>query len=306
MNTLDIHFAMHPTFFFVMAFILGACLASFFNVVIFRSATIEAQEDARTVKDWLEAHGAIFPDSLKYLLGKMTLSQPPSHCYSCKNELEWWHNVPIFGHIILRGRCGHCGAKYSAQYPIVEFLGGLTLALSFVFLKDQGSLVFFLGGVVFMSLFLLFFLDLKTYTLIESVMVSIIWISILASTYGISIIQNITTKNLILGCVLGYIIMYAIAFCGKLWKGEDVMGGGDAILVAALGAVAGWQGALFIIGVAPFIGAGHYLLHKIKNKVHSTPDYIPNDEAIPYGPSLIIAFFTYLFFGETIIGFLFP
>ncbi len=45
---------------------------------------------------------------------------PTSRCPKCNQKLTWRENIPIFGWILLRGKCRFCKAKISAQYPIVE------------------------------------------------------------------------------------------------------------------------------------------------------------------------------------------
>ncbi len=47
---------------------------------------------------------------------------PASRCPSCETKLTWRENIPIFGWLILRGRCRFCQSKISPEYPIVEAL----------------------------------------------------------------------------------------------------------------------------------------------------------------------------------------
>lgn len=56
-----------------------------------------------------------------------------SACMHCHTSLQWYELIPILSWIALRGRCGHCGAGISLQYPAVEALvaaGFLGLGLS--------------------------------------------------------------------------------------------------------------------------------------------------------------------------------
>jgi len=78
-----------------IAFILGAVIGSFINVVILR---IPKEESVVFIS---------------------------SHCTSCQTPLKPWHNIPIFSWIFLRGRCSFCKTKISAQYPIIEIISGL-------------------------------------------------------------------------------------------------------------------------------------------------------------------------------------
>lgn len=45
---------------------------------------------------------------------------PTSRCPKCNHKLTWRENIPIFGWILLRGKCRFCKSKISPEYPIVE------------------------------------------------------------------------------------------------------------------------------------------------------------------------------------------
>src|SRR6266550_4282072 len=83
-------------------FILGACVGSFLNVVVWRLPRGES------------------------------LVSPPSHCPKCNHKLAWFDNVPILGWIMLRGRCRYCAAPISPRYPIVEFATAALFAATYL------------------------------------------------------------------------------------------------------------------------------------------------------------------------------
>jgi leader peptidase (prepilin peptidase) / N-methyltransferase len=83
--------------FIVWSFVIGGVIGSFINVVVYR-----------------------VPRGL-------SLIEPPSHCPRCKHPIRWYHNVPIVGWLVLRGKCRDCGEPISPRYPLVE----LTFALMF-------------------------------------------------------------------------------------------------------------------------------------------------------------------------------
>lgn len=43
-----------------------------------------------------------------------------SHCPACGHPIRWRHNLPIFGWLILRGRCYDCGAPIPVRYWLFE------------------------------------------------------------------------------------------------------------------------------------------------------------------------------------------
>lgn len=51
-----------------------------------------------------------------------SLLRPPSRCPSCEAAIRPWHNVPVLGWVVLRGRCASCGAPIGVRYPLVEAL----------------------------------------------------------------------------------------------------------------------------------------------------------------------------------------
>jgi leader peptidase (prepilin peptidase)/N-methyltransferase len=81
----------------------GGAVGSFLNVVIYR-----------------------LPNGL-------SLISPPSHCPTCKQPIRWFDNVPVFGWIMLGGRCRHCHCRISIRYPLVEaFTAAMFAALAIV------------------------------------------------------------------------------------------------------------------------------------------------------------------------------
>ena len=81
----------------VFAFGLGACVASFLNVVVWRVPRGES------------------------------IVSPPSHCPKCNAPIRWWQNIPIVSWLALRGRCANCREPISPRYIMVELLGGVLL-----------------------------------------------------------------------------------------------------------------------------------------------------------------------------------
>ena len=77
--------------------LLGACVGSFTNVVVWR---------------WPRQESVVVPGS---------------HCPRCGHAIRWHDNLPVLGWLLLRGRCRDCGAAISWRYPAVEAFSALLL-----------------------------------------------------------------------------------------------------------------------------------------------------------------------------------
>ncbi|MDD3253181.1 MAG: prepilin peptidase [Lachnospiraceae bacterium] len=88
----------------LMAFIwlLGACIFSFLNVVIYR-----------------------VPRKISFVRGF-------SHCPDCGHQLSGLDMIPVFSWLALRGHCRYCKCSVSPRYTWVELFGGC-MALLCVF-----------------------------------------------------------------------------------------------------------------------------------------------------------------------------
>ena len=85
------------TLLFIGAF--GACVGSLINVLVYR-----------------------LPRGLNVVT-------PASRCPSCETKLTWRENIPVFGWILLGGKCRFCKSKISPEYPIVEAIVALLFML---------------------------------------------------------------------------------------------------------------------------------------------------------------------------------
>ncbi|HDZ22770.1 hypothetical protein LCGC14_0452620 [marine sediment metagenome] len=91
--------------------LLGACVGSFLNVVIWRLPRGES---------------IVFPSS---------------HCPACGRPIRWFDNVPLVSWLVLRGRCRACHAPISPRYLLIEaataaMVVGLYVAYYMLDLRD--------------------------------------------------------------------------------------------------------------------------------------------------------------------------
>jgi len=79
--------------------------------------------------------GLVVGSALNVLIFRLAIGRsalwPSSHCFSCFNAIKWYDNLPIFGYLILGGRCRKCHNPYSARYLITELLIGILFAMVF-------------------------------------------------------------------------------------------------------------------------------------------------------------------------------
>lgn len=84
-----------------IAFVLGACIGSFLNVIIYR-IPIGPQK---------RASGQVF-----------NINAPRSHCPICKHQLAWYENIPLVSWLIQGAKCKNCKTTIPARYPAIELL----------------------------------------------------------------------------------------------------------------------------------------------------------------------------------------
>src|ERR1700709_162213 len=93
----------------IFLFVLGSCIGSFLNVVVWRLPRGES------------------------------LVTPPSRCPKCNTRLSWRDNIPVFGWIFLRGKCRYCKAPISPRYPTIEAITGGLFVLYYVMFYMVGG-----------------------------------------------------------------------------------------------------------------------------------------------------------------------
>ena len=248
---------------YICALILGLCLGSFINVVIYRLPIMQGYA----------------PDHINIQNCKQTLSlmQPASFCPQCRLSLRWWMNLPLLSYIILRGRCHFCHTKISYLYPVVEIATTvLFLALAYNY-HDAMHLISY--SILLISLLALSIIDLKTMILPDILTIPLMWLGLIANLYGDlsgSLLLSVT------GAIIGYLFLATIYWLFKLFTKKDGLGFGDFKLMAAIGA---WLGNQYIIPVA-LISSSFAILYAVVNFLLLKKNM---REAIPFGPFLSLA-----------------
>ena len=259
----------NPALGYPAAAVFGATLGSFLNVVILR---LPRRMEWQWKRDSRE------------MLGEPELYDPPppgivverSHCPHCKAQLSWYENIPLVSWLIQRGKCRHCGAPVSVQYPLVELLTML-LVVACVWRFGFGWQGF---GAIVLTCFLIALagIDLRTQLLPDQLTLPLLWLGLIAASDSL----YMPVKPALLGAIAGYVSLWSVWWLFKQITGKEGMGHGDFKLLAALGAWTGLQGILPTILMSSLVGAiiGSIWL-AMKGRDRATP--------IPFGPYLAVA-----------------
>lgn len=136
-------FVLAPKFFIILLIIISAAFGSFFTMYCYRLPIM--------IQAWKNNKKA-----------SVNLCFPASHCPQCKTKLKPWHNFPLIGYLIQRGKCVFCQTQIPIRYFLIE-LGFVLFSLLVVLLFKISYLalvvvcgtwlLFFCGVLVFLLLF---------------------------------------------------------------------------------------------------------------------------------------------------------
>ncbi len=205
------------------AFWVGACMGSFFNVLIHRLPREES------------------------------IVRPGSRCPACGRPIRAWENIPLLSFALLGGRCAGCRGKISWRYPAVEALTGAGYAL--IAVADGPGAVMARDLVFFSLLVPITFIDVD-----HRIIPDALSLGGLAAGLLLSLLPGGDWKASLAGGALGGGVLYGTAFAYEKATGREGMGGGDIKLIAMVGAFLGWRGALLTIFLGSVLGVGGGLL----------------------------------------------
>ena len=193
--------------------------------------------------------------------------QGRSHCDQCDEKIPWYGLMPVFGWVFVKGKCLSCESKVSIKYPLYELIGGGLFALGYLVL--DGQWVEFVIYCLFISLMIIVTVSDIEYKIVPD---SILLIFLPFLFIGRMIEPAMSIWNSILGGVLGFLVMYAIAWYGKKRFKKDALGGGDIKLYFLIGLFLGAQIVFLSLFFASLLGL---ILGKVvMNKEREVP-FVP-------------------------------
>lgn len=242
--------------FSLLSFIVGSCLGSFCNVLIYR-----------------------LPRDLSIIL-------PSSFCPECRKALKPYDNIPILSYLILKGRCRFCKKRIPFRYPLVEFLSGLFSL--YLYMRFGLGLGYFVYLYFILTLIVITSIDLS-FRIIPDIL-SFAGIGVVLILIGIGFFPPIRS---LLGILLGGGTFFLVSRIYCLLRGKEGLGGGDIKLLAMIGGFLGPKGVFFVIFFSSLLGSifGIYLLG-IKKVERSYP--IPFGPFLSLGAIVFILGGSYL------------
>jgi leader peptidase (prepilin peptidase)/N-methyltransferase len=200
-----------------------------------------------------------------------------SRCDSCKKDLQPRDLVPIFSALWLRGRCRYCGAAIAPHHLVIEVLAAMIGAAALLIAPDWTG---FAGAIFGWLLLLLAALDLQHYWVPDRITVTMATLGILVGALGTipALSEPLVYPFLsdrIIGAVLGFLALAAIALAYRAIRKREGLGGGDPKMFGAIGAWVGWQGLPNVLLGATMIGLLFVLTKALRREKVNLSDRLP-------------------------------
>lgn len=206
---------------YILTLILGACVGSFLNVLIYRT-----------------------PNNI-------SIVAPASHCPNCKTPLKWLDNIPVLSWLFLGGKCRYCKAPISPRYIMVELLNVVLWLLSVLVFWKVSPLVSVASALTCSVLIVITFIDLEHKWIPDRFQIALLAIGIV-----LTIFDPITPYlDHILGLVVGAGVLGLFYGLGWLIYKKEALGVGDIKLMSVCGLILGWKATLVALFFGAIIGA---------------------------------------------------
>lgn len=207
----------HPVIAPLAAAILGAIFGSFIGALVVR-----------------------WPAGRSILTGR-------SQCDACGAQLKPWQLIPLISYILLRGRCAACGTAIGWHCFAIELSAALTGALSLAVHPGAEGLAIAAFGWLLLPLALL---DLRHYWLPHPLNAALA----LGALAGAALDIPPDWTSRLIGAGAGCGGLWLIALLYRLTRGREGLGGGDPLLLGAIGLWLGWQALPLVLLIASGLG----------------------------------------------------
>lgn len=213
---------------------------------------------------------------------KESITLKRSHCMTCGHTLSWYELIPLFSYLFLGGKCRHCKAHISAQYPIIEGANGLIYVI--FFLAKGITVETFLYCLCASALLALSVIDWRTQEIPLGFPVFI---------FMLGLVRLVTDLGNWSQYVIGLfaVSVFLLLIC-LFTKGRGI-GHGDIKLMAATGLLLGWKLSVVAFIMACIIATVVYLIRMATRKV---------GRRLAFGPYLSMGIFIVMIWGEQLVS----
>lgn len=221
---------------YILAGILGLCVGSFLNVVIYR-----------------------LPNS-------MSLAHPGSHCPRCGYVLKWYDNLPVFSYLLLGGRCRQCRERISLRYPVVELTNAFLWLFSVYVFYRESPLYTVTALVASSALICVFFIDLEHMLIFNR-------FHVILSLCGVAAMfsDSFTVwHDHLIGMLVGGGLFLGLYYASIAVLKKEGLGLGDVKYAAVAGLLLGWQKLILAILIASLAGSVFMI---IANRIRRAEKY---------------------------------
>jgi leader peptidase (prepilin peptidase)/N-methyltransferase len=278
-------FEQFPAFYLTSLFVLGLCVGSFLNVVIYRLPVMMQSEWRSDCLVFLEQPAE--PEKEKF-----NLVVPRSRCGNCGHAISAIENIPVLSYLVLLGKCAECKTPISIQYPMVEIF---TALVSLVVGWHFGVSLQALAALLFSwCLIAASGIDIGHKILPDNITLPLLWLGLLLGLFNVFV----DIEASVIGAICGYLSLWSVFVVFKLVTGKEGMGHGDFKLLAMLGAWTGWKMLFVIVLTSSLVGSVIGITMILLKKTDRATQ-------IPFGPYLAAAGWLTLLWGQDMLNFYF-
>ena len=242
--------------------------------------------------------GLAFGSFMNVYLGRWlksrTVVNPLSRCRNCESTPAWWENLPLVSWLALRGRCWQCHSRITWRYPVVELAVGaiwgllgwrltdLLINTQFGFTLPYLNLEYTTGIMIFCWILVgIATLDAKHFNLsdlvtLPGVAIGVVFYILTSEQMVWSFVTESTPiteicKRLIAVVAAGGLVML-IRWVYWLVRRQNILGLGEANLMAMLAAWLGLPGALLAFGIGVLLGTAMTLAYLAAHAARRKPE----------------------------------
>ncbi|MCZ2720472.1 prepilin peptidase [Marinomonas sp. 15G1-11] len=212
------------------------------------------------------------------------VKEPPSfiygrsQCTKCNKTLSFIELIPVFSYLIQLGKCRHCQKKINIRYFMIE-IATLLFCIPLIFI-EVNVLQLFLLSSIFCCLLTVAIFDYHHQWIPDELNGILIFLSLVLVLHS-----NTDLKSSVYGVLFGYGGIYIIRLLFLKLRNIEVIGLGDAKLLAGIGAWLGVGSLSYVLFIASILGIITFLFHRQRQTA--------------FGPYLCTA--AYLFFWNQIL-----